>query len=87
MEREVAWTKYDEASLDDLEALAVDYIDFISENKTERECAAAVRAVVDERGVDAGRVEAAARKAFDAWGALDIVVKQGSARPPKSPEA
>ena len=41
MEREVAWKKYDEASLDELEALAVDYIDFISENKTERECAAA----------------------------------------------
>ena len=40
MEREVAWKKYDEASLDELEALAVDYIDFISENKTERECAA-----------------------------------------------
>ena len=38
MEREVAWKKYDEASLDELEALAVDYIDFISENKTEREC-------------------------------------------------
>ena len=42
VEREVAWKKYDEASLDELEALAVDYIDFISENKTERECAAAV---------------------------------------------
>ena len=41
MEREVAWKKYDEASLDELEALAIDYIDFISENKTERECAAA----------------------------------------------
>ena len=41
MEREVAWKKYDEAALDELEALAVDYIDFISENKTERECATA----------------------------------------------
>ena len=41
----------------------------------------------DERGLDAVRVEAAARKAFDALGALDIVVKQGSARPPKSPKA
>ena len=36
MEREVAWKKYDEASLDELEALAVDYIDFISENNSKQ---------------------------------------------------
>lgn len=52
MEREVAWKKYDEASLDELEALAVDYIDFISENKTERECAAAVIAAAEDAGYD-----------------------------------
>ena len=52
MEREVAWKKYDEASLDELEALAVDYIDFISENKTERECAAAAIAAAEEAGYD-----------------------------------
>ncbi len=39
MEREVAWKKYDDAALADLEALAADYIDFISRCKTERECA------------------------------------------------
>lgn len=50
MEREVAWKKYDEASLDELEALAVDYIDFISENKTERECAAAAIAAAEDAG-------------------------------------
>ena len=50
MEREVAWKKYDEASLDELEALAVDYIDFISENKTERECAASAVALAEEHG-------------------------------------
>ena len=38
MERNVAWKQYDETALAALEALAVDYIDFISENKTEREC-------------------------------------------------
>ena len=43
--------------------------------------------VIAVRSLDAVRVEAAARKAFDALGALDIVVKQGSARPPKSPKA
>lgn len=52
MEREVAWKKYDEASLDELEALAVDYIDFISENKTERECAAAALAAAEDAGYD-----------------------------------
>lgn len=41
MEREVAWKKYDEAQLAEVDQLAGDYIDFISENKTERECAAA----------------------------------------------
>lgn len=52
MEREVAWKKYDEASLDELEALAVDYIDFISENKTERECAADAIAAAEDAGYD-----------------------------------
>ena len=52
MEREVAWKKYDEASLDELEALAVDYIDFISETKTERECAAAAIAAAEDAGYD-----------------------------------
>lgn len=52
MEREVAWKKYDDAALDELEALAVDYIDFISENKTERECAAAAIAAAEDAGYD-----------------------------------
>ena len=52
MEREVAWKKYDEASLDELEALAADYIDFISDNKTERECAAAAIAAAEDAGYD-----------------------------------
>ena len=41
----------------------------------------------DERGLDADRVEASAREAYDALGALDIAVKRGSARPPKSSKA
>lgn len=52
MEREVAWKKYDKAALDELEALAVDYIDFISENKTERECATAAIAAAEDAGYD-----------------------------------
>ena len=41
MKPEVAWKKYDEADLEKVERLAADYIDFISENKTEREFTAA----------------------------------------------
>ena len=52
MERDVAWKKYDEAALAEVEALAADYIDFISANKTERECAAAAIAAAEEVGYD-----------------------------------
>lgn len=51
-----------------------------------RDYAAAVRAVVDERGLDAAQVEAAAHEAYNALGALEIAIKRGSARPPKSPK-
>ena len=49
-----------------------------------RDYAAAVREVVEERGLDAVQVEAAARKALDALAALDLSVKRGSVRPPKT---
>lgn len=52
MEREVAWKKYDEADLAKLEALADAYIEFISANKTERECAAAAIAAAEDAGYD-----------------------------------
>ena len=38
MERPNAWKGYTNAQLDELEAFAQDYIAFISQNKTEREC-------------------------------------------------
>ena len=41
METQTAWKKYDQQALDELEGLAADYIDFISENKIEREFARA----------------------------------------------
>lgn len=50
MERDVAWKKYDDADLEALEHLAAEYIDFISDNKTERECAAAAIALAEEHG-------------------------------------
>lgn len=52
MEREVTWKKYDEAASAEVEALAADYIDFISDNKTERECAAAAIAAAEDAGYD-----------------------------------
>ena len=36
MERKVAWESYSEDQLEELEALSKRYIDFISDNKTER---------------------------------------------------
>ena len=50
MERDVAWKKYGEEDLAAVDALASDYIDFISENKTERECAAAAIKLAEEAG-------------------------------------
>ena len=50
MEHEVAWKKYDEVELEALEGLAANYIDFISENKTERRCAAAAVAMAEKAG-------------------------------------
>ena len=50
MEHDVAWKKYDEADFEALEHLAAEYIDFISDNKTERECAASAVALAEERG-------------------------------------
>jgi aspartyl aminopeptidase len=52
VERNVAWKQYDETALAELEALAADYIDFISENKTERECATAAIAAAENAGYD-----------------------------------
>lgn len=50
MERPVAWKKYDDAADGELEAVARDYIDFISQNKTERECASAAIAQAEAAG-------------------------------------
>ncbi len=40
MERKNAWKEYGQSELDELEELCAGYIEFISDNKTERECAA-----------------------------------------------
>lgn len=50
METKNAWKSYDAAALEELERIAADYIDFISENKTEREFAAAAIARAEETG-------------------------------------
>ena len=50
MEHETAWKKYDEADLEALEHLAAEYIDFISENKTERACAATAVTMAEAAG-------------------------------------
>ena len=63
MERDVAWKKYDDADLEALEHLAAEYIDFISDNKTERACAATAIALAEEHG----------------YRALDEAVREGRA--------
>ena len=50
MEREAAWKTYDEAASEAVEALASDYRDFISDNKTERECVTAAVAKAEAVG-------------------------------------
>ena len=50
MERKNAWKEYGEEQLAQLEQVARGYIAFISENKTERECAAAAIAKAEEAG-------------------------------------
>ena len=50
MERKNAWKAYDDGQLAALEELAAGYIDFISENKTERECADAAIALAEQAG-------------------------------------
>lgn len=50
METKNTWKSYDAAALEELERIAADYIDFISENKTEREFAAAAIARAEEAG-------------------------------------
>ncbi|MEI3376597.1 MAG: aminopeptidase [Coriobacteriales bacterium] len=50
MERENAWKTYTDAQLEELEALSRDYIDFISDNKTERECTQSAIELAEKAG-------------------------------------
>ena len=43
MNRENAWTTYEEADIKALEGLCKEYKDFLSNGKTERECVAGFR--------------------------------------------
>lgn len=50
MKHEVAWKQYKEVDIEKLERLASAYINFISENKTERECVKAAIALAEDAG-------------------------------------
>ena len=50
MERENAWKTYSEDQLAELESLSRDYIEFISVNKTERECTASAIKLAEAQG-------------------------------------
>ena len=50
METKPAWEKYDAGALEELEDVCAEYIQFITENKTEREFAAAAIAQAEKAG-------------------------------------
>ena len=61
------------------------HVDWTELNERQkRDYAAAVREVVDERGLDAAQADAAAHEVLDALAALDVTVKRGAARPPRA---
>lgn len=71
MERENAWKGYTDEQLDELEKLSAGYIDFISENKTEREFAQAAIELAEKAGyvsleqaIEEGRTLAAGDKVW-----------------------
>lgn len=68
MEHKNAWLSYDEATLEKVESFAADYMKFISENKTERECANAAVAMARAAGytsIDEARAEGRTLKPGD----------------------
>lgn len=74
--------------LDRAAAEAFAHVDWTYLNERfKRDYAAAVAHVVAARGLDADRVEAAAQTAYDALAALDLAVKRGSVRPPRTKKA
>ena len=87
MERPVAWKHYTEGDLAQLEALSGRYIDFISKNKTERECVASAVGLAERAGyrplgeaVAEGRVLKAGDKVYASErGKALMLVQLGSA--------
>ncbi len=68
MEHPNAWNSYDAAALEELESFAADYCRFISENKTERECASTALDMARKAGyisIDEARAAGNTLKAGD----------------------
>ncbi len=88
MERESAWKHYDEDQLAELEQLAAGYIDFISENKTEREFAAATIRSAEAAGyesledaISAGRKLTCGDKVWASMRGKAVILMQLGRRP------
>ncbi len=87
MEHESAWKSYEESDLETLKELAADYTVFISDNKTERECASAAIDLAEQHGyrpldeaVREGRVLKAGDKVWaQAHGKALVLVHLGEA--------
>ena len=91
MEREAAWKTYDEGAQESVEALAADYIDFISDNKTERECVAASVALAEAAGyrpldeaVAEGRALAPGDKVWASAHGKALILVQLGEQPPSA---
>lgn len=50
MEKKTAWEKYDKKTLTKVEKLSREYMEFLSENKTERECVSYMRKMAQDAG-------------------------------------
>ena len=80
MERKNAWKEYTEEQLAELEELAAGYIGFISDNKTERECAAAAIEQAEAAGyrplqrciAEGRRLKAGDKVALVGFGTFDV---------------
>ena len=88
MEHKNVWPGYDSAEAARVEEFAADYVKFISENKTERDCAATAIALAREAGYvsidearEAGRALSAGDKVYAQLAGKTVILAQIGRRP------
>ena len=83
MEYKNTWERYDEAQLKDVDVLAREYMDFLNNGKTERECIDQIVNLIEENGyreleavIASGDRLAAGDKIYSVWMNKSIVLFQ-----------